>query len=111
VTGLGVNAAIWRWAEPYGTSSKRRRLHTKMDDVHDAIMDGGTHAAQAEFDQGSFVADLEEELGPQAPEGDWLAEFYDRSVVINMPNSVAIEWLPRIQGVANRHDLNVAAHL
>ena len=108
---MGVNAAIWRWTEAYDNSSKRRRLHTKMDHVHDAIMDTGTHVAQAEFDQRAFVAELEGELGPQAPDGDWLAEFYDRAVVINMPNSVAVDWLPRIHRVAKRHSLNVAAQL
>ena len=108
---MGVNAAIWRWTDAYDNSSKRHRLHTKMDDVHDAIMDGGTHEAQAEFDQRAFVAELEDELGPQAPDGDWLAEFYDRAVVINIPNSVAVEWLPRIYGVAKRHTLNVSAQV
>ena len=108
---MGVNAAIWRWTEAYDNSSKRHRLHTKMGNVHDAIMDGDTHAAQAEFDQPSFVTDLEKELGPQAPEGDWIAEFYDKAVVINMSNSLAVEWLPRIQRVANRHKLNVVAEL
>lgn len=108
---MGVNAAIWRWTDAYDNSSKRHRLHTRMDDVHDEIMDGGTHVAQAEFDQRAFVVELEDELGPQTPDGDWLAELYDRAVVINMPNSVAVEWLPRIQRVANRHKLNVAAQL
>ena len=108
---MSVNAAIWRWTEAYDNSSKRHRLHTKMGDVHDAIMDGGTHVAQAEFDQRAFVMDLAKDLGPPARDGDWLAEFYERAVVINMPNAVAVDWLPRIQRVANRHSLNVAAQL
>jgi hypothetical protein len=82
-----------------------------MDDVHDAVMDGATHPGQAEFDQAAFVADLPPAIGPEAPEGDWNAEYYDRSVVINMPNAAAIEWLPIIYEVAKRHSLNVAAEI
>jgi hypothetical protein len=108
---VGVNAAIWRWTEAYDSVSKRSRLRTKMDDVHDAIMEGSIHVAQAEFDQRAFVADLERELGPQAPDGHWLAELYDRAVVINVPNAVAVEWLPRIYGVVKRHPLNVSAQV
>jgi hypothetical protein len=106
---LTVNAVIWRWTEAYDTSSKRHRLHTKMDDVHDAILSEGTHVAQAEFDQRAFVAELEKELGPQGPEGDWIAEYHDRAVVINMPNTVATDRIPRIHRVAQRHSLNTSA--
>jgi hypothetical protein len=106
---LTVNAVIWRWTEAYDTSSKRYRLRTKMDDVHDAIIDGNTHPAQAEFDQTSFTTDLAMEIGPEGPEGDWLPEYYEKAVVVCIANVDAIRLLPRIQRVANRHSLNVAA--
>jgi hypothetical protein len=82
-----------------------------MDNVHDAIMDGEMHPGQAEFDDVAFLADIIGVLGPEAPEGDWISERYDRAVVLNVPNAGVIELLPRIQRVANRHSLNVAAQL
>ncbi len=108
---MTVNAVIWRWTEAYDTSSKRYRLHTKSGDVHDAIMAGETHVGQAEFDPHVFTSDLTQELGPGELEGEWVAEYYDRAVVINIPNAVAMERLPRIHRVAKRHSLNVYAVL
>ena len=107
---MTVNAAIWRWTAAYDTPSRRHRLHVKMGDVYDVIIGGGTHAAQAEFDQQAFTADLRQELGPDAGQGgDWVAEHYDKAVVIHLPNAVAMERLPRIGRVAKRHSLNVSA--
>ena len=107
---MTVNAAIWRWTEAYDTSSKRYRLHTKMGDVYDAIIEGATHPAQAEFDQRAFSADLRRELGPEARGGgDWVVEYYDKAVVISLPNAIAMTRLPQIERVARRHSLNVSA--
>lgn len=80
-----------------------------MDDVYDVIIeDTGPHDAQADFDQEAFIAEVEVAIGPQAPDGDWLAERYERAVVLNLPND-CYDLLPRIQAVANRHALNVSA--
>jgi hypothetical protein len=82
-----------------------------MDDIYDAIIDDtGPHEAQAEFDQTAFIADLEAAIGPQAPDGDWLAERQDRAVVLNLPND-CFDLLPVIQRVANSHTLNVSARV
>jgi hypothetical protein len=108
---MSVNAAIWRWSSPYDSSSKRHRRGITMDDIYDVIIDDtGPHEAQAEFDQPAFIADLEAAIGPQAPDGDWIAEHYNRAVVLNLPNDF-FDLLPQIQRVANSHTLNVSAQI
>jgi hypothetical protein len=80
-----------------------------MDDVYDTIIDGRPpHPGQADFDQAEFVSDLEAAIGPQGPDGVWLAERYERALVLALPND-CYDLLPKIQRVANRHALNVAA--
>ena len=107
---MTVNLVIWRWTEAYDNSSKRRRLNTKFDDVYDGLIAGDEpHPGQAEFDQGAFIEDLTSVIGPQAPEGDWLAECYERSVVINMVNVAAVDLITRARPVARRNGLNTAA--
>jgi hypothetical protein len=106
--GMTGNLLLWCWSEEYATKAKRNKKRLKFADVTGEFVSTGGHAAIGNADIEAFRVAVDEMFGADEDRRPFVFEQYERCAVINYPNAVRFELVPKIAGLGRRFGLNAS---
>lgn len=102
------NLLLWRWSQDYDTPSKRKKKAVKFGDITSQFADSGDHPAIGEGDMIAFRDALDQEFGEGEENRPFVFYDHEKCAVINYPNAVRFELVPRVAGIGRRFGLNAS---
>ena len=108
LTVMTMNLLLWAWSADYDTPAKRKKIGKKFGDIAAEFARSGDHEAFGNAQLDAFVAAIDETFGSDDSRRPFVVERYARCVVINYPNAVRFELVPKVAGVGRRFGLNAA---
>lgn len=105
---MSWNLLLWKWSDDFDTGAKRKRAGLKFADVTGGFADDEDHPAIGPADVEPLIEALVAEFGDEVlgPDGPFILERYDHCLVLNYPDRVRFEIVPRIHEVARRLGFN-----
>lgn len=105
---MTFNLLLWKWSEDFNTPAKRKRLAVKFEHVTSQFAATGDHPAIGSADIAAFRQAIDAEFGSDEDNRPFVFEDYGKCVVINYPNAVRFDLVPRIAGTGRRFRLNAS---
>ncbi len=103
---MGYNLLVWRWAPDYADKKRQRKEGLTHRKVADAFTESSEHFAVGEFDQESFLADINERFPGDELDKPFVVERCSQGVFFNYGGEVRFDIVPVIGGIAKKHGLN-----
>ena len=105
---MTFNLLLWKWSDDFDTSSKRRKHALKMGHITEQFAKTGDHPAIGAADISSFRRAIDAEFGSNEDDRPFVFEEYGKCAVINYPNAVRFDLVPRVAGIGKRFGLNAS---
>ncbi|MBE1527365.1 hypothetical protein GGC65_001821 [Sphingopyxis sp. OAS728] len=105
---MTFNLLFWKWSEEFDTPAKRKKSGIKFGSIAAQFVISGDHPAIGNGDIASFRAALDVEFGGDQDNRPFVVEDYGKCAVINYPNAVRFELVPKVAGIGKRFGLNSA---
>ncbi|WP_157082254.1 hypothetical protein [Sphingomonas pruni] len=105
---MTFNLLLWKWSDDFDTPSKRRKHALKMGHVTAQFAKTGDHPAIGDADVHSFRLAIDAEFGQNEDDRPFAFEDYGKCAVINYPNAVRFDLVPRVAGIGKRFGLNAS---
>ncbi len=102
------NLLLWSWSDTFDTPSKRKRAKLKFSDITSQFAQFGDHPAIGDCDVVAFRQAVDAEFGADEDNRPFVFEDYGKCVVINYPNQVRFDLVPKIAGIGRRFGLNAS---
>jgi len=102
------NLLLWKWSDDYDTPQKRKKHKLKFSDITSAFLQTGTHPAIGDFCPSDFRAAIDENFGADEDFRPFVFEEYDHCIVINYPNAVRFQLVPKIANIGRQFGLNAS---
>lgn len=102
------NLLLWRWSPEYDTPAKRKKKAVKFGDITSQFAASGDHPAIGNGTIATFREALDQEFGKDEDNRPFVFYDHGKSAVINYPNAVRFELVPRIAGIGRQFGLNAS---
>lgn len=102
------NLLLWRWSEEYDTPSKRKKKAVKFGDITSQFVKSGDHPAIGDSDIVAFRSALDHEFGEDEDNRPFVFYDHGKCAVVNYPNVVRLELVPKVAGIGRRFGLNAS---
>jgi len=105
VTG---NLLLWSWSPDYDTATKRRKKALKFSDITSQFVKSGDHPAIGAGNIIAFREAVDREFGSDEDNRPFVFYDHGKCAVVNYPNAVRFELVPKIARVGRRFGLNAS---
>ena len=105
---MTFNLLMWKWSDDYDTPAKRRKHKVKFGAITSQFAATGDHPAIGNADIPSFRKALDAEFGSDEDNRPFVFEEYGRCAVVNYPNSVRFDLVPKVADIGRRFGLNAS---
>jgi hypothetical protein len=103
---LTYNLLFWRWSDEYATPSKRKKI--RFEDITRGFSEWGSHPAMGVADITGFRSAIDDAFGANEDARPFVFEEHSNCVVINYPNAVRFELVPKLASIGKRFGLNAS---
>lgn len=105
---MTCNLLLWRWSEDFDTPAKRKKQGVKFGDITSHFASTGDHPAIGEADVTAFRAAVDDVFGSDEDNRPFVFEPYEKCAVINYPQAVRFDLVPKIADLGRRFGLNAS---
>ena len=105
---MTFNLLLWKWSDEFDTPSKRKKHGLKFGQITAQFAKTGNHPAIGDGDIQAFRAALDHEFGSDEANRPFVFEDYGKCAVINYPNALRFELVPKVAGIGKRVGLNAS---
>ncbi len=99
---------LWKWSEDYDTPAKRKKKALRFGDITAEFSSKGDHPAIGAANIDGFCRALDEQFGFDETERPFVVEPYTKCVVVNYPDSIRLEIVPRVAKIGRQFGLNAS---
>ena len=103
---MSYNMLIWRWSNEYADKNRQRRERLTHMRVASEFMQASQHVALGEFDQESFLREINVLFPGDDAAKPFVVERYPQGIIFNYGGQVRLDIVPVIGGIAKKHGLN-----
>ena len=102
------NLLLWCWSQEYDTPSKRKKKAVKFGDITSQFATTGDHPAIGDSDIAGFRKAIDQELVENEDIRPFVFYDHGKCAVLNYPNIVRFELLPKVAVIGRRFGLNAS---
>jgi hypothetical protein len=102
------NLLLWRWSPEYDTPSKRKKKAVKFSEITSQFAASGDHPAIGDADISAFRIAIDQEFGEDEHNRPFVFYDHGKCAVINYPNVVRFELVPKVANIGRRFNLNAS---
>lgn len=105
---MTCNLLLWKWSDDFDNPVKRKKVKLKFNDITGEFTKSGGHPAIGVADIRAFCSAIGSEFGQNEDNRPFVFEDYGHCAVINYPNSVRFEIVPKVAAIGKRFGLNAS---